>query len=717
VTLRAADFPVAVEAQEVPDQAPLSHPSLYFNRELSWLDFNWRVLYQAADERMPLLERARFLAITQSNLDEFFAKRVGGLKSQVGAGVLERSPDGRTAGEQLDLIRDGVVAMQKRMCQVWHHELRPRMETEAGVTIVSHSDLTDDERDKLAEFFRSNIYPILTPLGFDPGHPFPFISNLSLSLAIVLTHAVTGTEHFARVKIPLNRGRWLRVGDTDRYLAVEDLVAEHAGELFRGMKVVSAHVFRVTRNAELERDADETEDLLQSISEELRERRFAPVVRLEIQPDTPEHVRELLIRELEIHPHDVYEITGLLDFTSLARFADLDLPALRFQPWEPVTPAPLQNSSTDVAPDVFAAIRQRDLLVHHPYESFAASVEHFIESAAADPRVIAIKQTLYRMSDDSRVARALIRAAEDGKHVAVLVELTASLDEQRNIDWARRMEEAGVHVTYGIVGLKTHTKITLVVREESDAMRTYSHIGTGNYHERTARLYTDLGLFTCSPEIGHDLVNLFHFLTGFAPEQEYAHLLVAPRDLRRRLLEMVDEEIQRGADGHLILKMNGIDDIGMIEALYRASQAGVRVDLIVRGHCRLRPGLPGISENIRVISILGRFLEHDRIWYFHRGGQPRIYLGSADWRRRNLEERIEAVVPIEDPVLQQRLRQILDAALADNQQAWELRSDGRYILRQPAAGETRLSYQNLLMQQARESVPPRVSVRRLVERS
>ena len=706
-----AHLPVAVRPQEVPEKAPLTHHTLFFNRELSWLDFNWRVLHQAIDERVPLLERARFLSITQSNLDEFFAKRVGGLKSQVSAGVSQRSADGRTPGEQLVLIRDAVVEMQQRMCEIWQNELKPRIEQEANIAIVTWDDLTASERSHLELYFRSNIYPILTPLAFDPGHPFPFISNLSLSLAIVLHHPKAGTEHFARVKIPLNRGRWLRVGDTDRYLAAEELVAQYAGELFRGMNVVSTHIFRVTRNAELEADADETEDLLQSIAEELRERRFAPVVRLEIEPDTPPQVRELLVRELEIHPKDVYEIDGMLDYTSLTRFADLDLPQLRYPHWEPITPASLLPGDTEAGLDVFSVIRQHDVLVHHPYESFADSVERFIDSAAVDPKVIAIKQTLYRVSDDSRVARALMRAAEEGKLVAVLVELTASLDEQRNIDWARRMEEAGVHVTYGIVGLKTHTKITLVVREESDAMRTYCHIGTGNYHERTARQYTDLGLFTCSPEIGRDLVNLFHFLTGFAPEQQYDHLLVAPRDLRQALLDLVEREIERGGRGHIILKMNGIDDIGMIQALYRASQAGVKVDLIVRGHSRLRPGLAGISDNIRVISIVGRFLEHDRIWYFHNGGDAKIYLGSADWRRRNLDERIEAVVPIHDPSLKRRLREILDAALNDNVQAWELGPDGRYTPRRPAAGEPERSYQQFLMQWARESMPHRAPPR------
>jgi polyphosphate kinase len=663
-------------------------------------------LYQALDPRTPLLERARFLAITQSNLDEFFAKRVGGLKSQQGAGVTKLSADGRTPTQQLELISAAVVEMQRRMCAAWTEELRTQLEEAANVKIVEWAELNEEERMQLSAHFRSNIYPILTPLAVDPGHPFPFISNLSLSLAIVLVHPRRGTEHFARVKIPLGRGRWLRLGPGPRYIAVETLIAQHVGDLFRGMEVRSTHVFRVTRNAELERDDDEAEDLLQMISEELHERRFAPVVRLEVQHDTPAAVRELLMRELEIEPADVYEIEGLLDLTSLFAFADLELPDLRYPSWEPLTPAPLLNvGRSQTEPDMFAVIRSGDVLVHHPYESFAASVERFVEEAAADRQVLAIKQTLYRMTDDSRVARALIRAAELGKQVAVLVEVTASLDEQRNIDWAQRMEEAGVHVTYGVVGLKTHTKITLVVREEPDGIRTYCHIGTGNYHERTARLYTDIGLFTCSPAIGRDVVNLFHFLTGLAPEQQYTHLMVAPRDMRNALLLLIEEEITLGSEGRIILKMNGIDDVGMIEALYRASRAGVQTDLIVRGHCRLRPQLPGFSDNIRLISIVGRFLEHDRIWYFHNRGRARVFIGSADWRRRNLEERVEAVVHIDDAALQRRLLQLLELALADNRYAWELRADGRYVLRQPPPGGPVCAYQEQLMQQARDSQP------------
>lgn len=701
----AALLPVAVRVLAVSPTPDLSDPSLYFNRELSWVDFNWRVLHQALDERTPLLERARFIAIAQRNLDEFIAKRVGGLKSQFEAGVTQLSPDGLTPREQLELVRDALLIMQQRMTETWEYSLRERLEQEAGITVVAELEqLSADERAELSAHFRSTIYPILTPLAVDPGHPFPFISHLSLSLAIVLRDKVRGSEHFARVKLPLNRGRWIRFGGGSKFIAIEMLIAEHINELFRGMEVISTHMFRVTRNAELDWDGGEAEDLLQTISEELRERRFAPVVRLEVESSMPDNVRDLLTRELDLDADDIYEVDGLLDLTSLETFADLDVPGLRYAPWEPVTPQQLLHLGTSESEaDIFSVIRGGDILVHHPYESFAASVESFIDHAAVDPKVLAIKQTLYRISDDSRVARALIRAAEEGKQVAVLVEVTASLDEQRNIEWAQRMEKAGVHVTYGIIGLKTHTKITLVVREDADAIRTYCHIGTGNYHERTARLYTDLGLFTASEPVGRDIVNLFHFLTGMAPEQDYTHLLVAPRDMRYELKQLVEAEIEHGERGHIILKMNAIDDIEMIQTLYRASQRGVRIDLIVRGHSRLRAGVPGVSENIRLTSILGRFLEHDRIFYFENGGQPNVYIGSADWRRRNLEERIEALVRIDDTSLQQRLREMLNAALTDTKSGWEMRADGRYLLRQPSPTSPTLSYQEYLMQRARES--------------
>ena len=696
-------LPVAVVPQPVPGDADLRHPSLFFNRELSWIDFNWRVLYQALNDRTPLLERARFLAITQGNLDEFFGKRVAGLKSLLRAGVMQRSADGRTPAEQLKLIREAVLLMQQRMTHAWEYDVRPALERETGAKIVAWNELSESEKRDLTALFRSNIYPILTPLAVDPAHPFPFISNLSLSLAITLIHPRRGTEHFARVKLPLKRGRWVRIGDTNRYIAIEQLVAEHVPELFRGMKVKGTYLFRVTRSTELEYDDDdEAEDLLELIAGELRERRFAPVVRLEVDPTMPDAVRELLLRELELTVDDVYEIDGLLDLTSLSAFADMDIPALRYAPWEPVVPAVLKHvGESETEADIFAVIRAGDVLVHHPYESFTASVVRFIEDAAADPQVLALKQTLYRISDDSRVARALIRAAEAGKQVAVLVELTASLDEERNINWAQRMENAGVHVTYGIVGLKTHTKITLVVREEPDAIRTYCHIGTGNYHERTAKFYTDIGWFSCSPAIGNDIVNLFHFLTGMAPEQQYENLLVAPRYMRCGLKDLIAREMALGRRGRIIMKMNGTDDVEMIEQLYLASRAGVQIDLLVRGHSRLRPGVPGISDNIRVISIIGRFLEHGRIFYFHNDGSPEVYIGSADLRRRNLDDRVEVLARIDDPRLKRRLRQILDLALADNTSSWELRADGRYVLRH---GTPACNFQEILMQRAIEGL-------------
>jgi len=697
-----SSIPVAVVSHAVPPDAELDDPSLYFNRELSWLDFNWRVLYQAMNRSAPLLERTRFLAIAQHNLDEFFGKRVGGLKAQVAAGVSELSPDGRQPGQQLDLVRDAVLLMQQQMTRTWTSDLRIALADEAGIMVEEWEELSIAEQTELAAHFRASIYPVLTPLAVDPGHPFPFISNGSLSLAITLRHPRRGTDHFARVKLPVSRGRWIRVGTEHRYVSLESLVARHVEELFRGMEVTGAHLFRITRSAELEREDDGAEDLLHMISEELRERRFAPVVRLEVSQTMPATVRDLLIDELELHPMDVYEVEGLIDMTSLSTIADLALPQHRFPHWEPIVPPALTRvGASDSETSIFDVIRNGDVLVHHPYESFAASVEHFVEAASVDPHVLAIKQTLYRMADDSRVARALIRAAEDGKQVAVLVEVTASLDEQRNIDWGQRMEKAGVHVTYGVVGLKTHTKITLVVREERDGIRSYCHIGTGNYNERTARVYTDIGFFTASPGISSDVVNLFHFLTGFSDNQSYNHLLVAPGDMRRGFIDLIEREIALGTDGCIIIKMNAIDDVGMIQALYRASRAGVRIDLIIRGHCRLRPGVPGFSDNIRVCSILGRFLEHDRIFYFHNGGEPQVFIGSADWRRRNLEERIEAMARIDAPVLQLRLRDILDGAFLDNVSAWDLQPDGEYVLRRPPEGEPACNYQERLMLEAR----------------
>ncbi len=704
-------IPRAVEPHEAPEGAPLDHPALYFNRELSWLDFNARVLAQAVDPRVPLLERVRFLAITASNLDEFFRKRVGGLKRQEAAGVRSLTPDGRTPTDQLRLIHEAVGPVYAEMVRIWEEALRPALRREAGVVVRDYESLSPRDRDALDEVFRREIFPILTPLAVDPGHPFPFISNLSLSLAVTLRHPTRGTEHFARLKVPIARGRWVRVpGRTDggarHVVPMEEVIRHNVGALFRGMDVESVSAFRITRNADLRRDEEEADDLLSMISAEVRQRRFAEVVRLEVEAATPEHVRTLLMRELELDPEDVFPSEGLLELADLFGIAALPLPEHQFEPWEPIVPVRLRHEgeSEDEA-DLFAVLRHRDLLVHHPYESFAASVQRFVEVAAEDPHVLAIKLTLYRTSEASPIVAALRRAAENGKQVAALIELKARFDEENNIELAQELEKAGVHVTYGLVGLKTHAKTTLVVREDPDGLRTYSHIGTGNYNPKTARLYTDVGLLTADPDIGADLVNLFHYLTGYAPEQHYARLLVAPRDMRPAYLDLIRHEIARQeahGDGRIIAKMNAIDDPVMIRALYEAGQAGVRTDLIVRGHTRLRPGLAGVSESVRVVSIIGRFLEHSRIFYFGNGGDPKLFLGSADWQRRNLEDRVEVAVPIEDREARARLIRTLRFCLEDNRLAWDLRADGTCVQRRPAEGEPLRDVHEVLMTRARQ---------------
>lgn len=697
----------AVQPQPVPPGAGLDHPSLYLNRELGWLDFNWRVLAQALDPGLPLLERVRFLAITCGNLDEFVQKRVGGLKRQRAAGVLALSYDGRPPSGQLRLVRTAALKMQREMTRVWEEELRPSLRTEAGVIVSAYDDLRREQRQGLDRYFREQIYPVLTPLAVDPGHPFPFISNLSLSLAVLLRHPGRNTLHFARLKVPTGGGRWLAVpGSAHRfhYVPMEQVIEHNISELFRGMEVESGHVFRVTRNADILRDDEEAEDLLANISEELRERRFAPVVRLEVDARMTQQVRTLLMRELEIGEEDVVEVEGLLATSDCMQLASLDLPRLRYPPWEPVVPEALAHEGeTEEEQDIFSILQRGDVLVHHPYESFAATTQRLLEEAARDPAVIAIKQTLYRTSDNSPVVAALQRAAERGKQVAVLVEVKARFDEANNIEWAQKLENAGVHVTYGLPGLKTHAKVTLVVRSEGGHPRTYCHIGTGNYHARTARQYSDLGLLTTNSDIGRDLVNLFHSLTGYAPDQRYDELIVAPHAVRERFEAQIRREIEQqrahGA-GRITAKMNALDDPGIIRELYRASQAGVRIELVVRGHSRLRPGLPGYSDTIRVTSIIGRFLEHDRIFYFHNGGNPEVWIGSADWRERNLNERVEVLVPVRDATLRRRLLRVLDYALRDNQLAWDLQPDGRYVRRAPAPGEAEVNSHTLLMRDA-----------------
>ncbi|WP_456425528.1 polyphosphate kinase 1 [Rhodocaloribacter sp.] len=695
----------ATAPRPVPKRAGLDDPRLYFNRELSWLDFNWRVLHQALDTRTPLLERVRFLAITASNLDEFFRKRVGGLKRQVAAGVHKLSPDGRTPAEQLALISLAVRPMYKTLTETWEQTLKPLLREKAHIHIRDYETLNRRQKERLHEYFMANFFPVLTPLAVDPGHPFPFISNLSLSLAVTLRHPKRRTEHFARLKVPTNRGRWIALDEPGHFVPIEQVIANNAHELFRGMEIVSVHPFRITRNADVRRDEEEADDLIEMISDELRERRFAKVVRAEVDARMTDEIRSLLMRELELKEEDLYEVEGQIDLTDNFWLADLDYPEHKFEPWEPVIPTRLlHEGEAKDRPDIFAVIRNGDLLVHHPYESFRASTQCFIEEAAEDPKVVAIKQTLYRTSDESPVVDALIRAAESGKQVAVLVEVKARFDEQNNIEWGQILEKSGVHVTYGLVGLKTHTKTTLVIREEAEGLRAYCHIGTGNYNPKTARLYTDFGLLTCDPDLGFDLINLFHYLTGYSPEQHYRKLVVAPRDMRKTFLKLVRGEVanqKKHGNGRIIAKMNALDDIEMIQELYRASRAGVQVDLIIRGHCRLRPGLPKFSENIRVISILGRFLEHSRIYFFGNNDDPRLFIGSADWMRRNLDDRVEAVVEVEVPLLKARLIRTLRFAMADRRSAWDLHPDGRYVLRMPSRPEEETGFQEILMQRAR----------------
>jgi polyphosphate kinase len=659
----------------------LSTSPLIYNRELSWLDFNWRVLYEALDDRNPLLERLKFLAITAVNLDEFFRKRVGGLKRQQAAGMANLTLHGLSPDIQIRVISQAIHRMVRCQSDCLLDDILPALRRE-GMRICDYEELNEEQRAHLEAFFHREIYPILTPLAVDPGHPFPFISNLSLNLAVELRDPANGETRFARIKVPPNRARWISVGDQFEFVPLEQIVIQHLGVLFDGMEIVAAHPFRVTRNADIARNEEEADDLLEMISEELRERRFAPVVRLEIADTLPDHIRYMLLQEMGLQQSDVYKVRGPLGLADLFPLAEVNLPHLKVEPWTPQThPAFAGLSSKSRPADVFTIVRKGDVLVHHPYHSFATSTQTFLEAASRDPQVLAIKQTLYRTSSDSPIVKALIAAAERGKQVAVLVELKARFDEERNIEWARTLEDAGVHVAYGLIGLKTHTKTTLVVREEDEGLRAYVHIGTGNYNPGTAGLYSDLGLMTASPELGADLMDLFNFLTGYSRQQHFRKLLVAPVTMRRRFIELIESEIAHAGAGRparIVAKMNGLDDPELVRKLYEASQAGVRIALIVRGNCRIRPGLPGISENIEVISIIGRFLEHHRIFYFENGGDPLYFIGSADWMLRNLSHRVEAVTPIEDLNLQRQLQSILEVCLADKRQAWKMLPDGRY---------------------------------------
>jgi polyphosphate kinase len=708
------------EAESVrpqPVEINLNDPQYYLNRELSWIEFNHRVLHEAFDPRTPLLERLKFLAIFSSNLDEYFMVRVAALKQQVEAEVIRLSADGRTAQEQLRLISERLRPLVSQQHQHFEQALRPQLATH-GIYLLDYIDLNQEQRTYLRIYFAEQIFPILTPLAIDPSHPFPYISNLTLNLAVVLRDAETGEDLFARVKVPNSLPRFLTLppdlqvqeqGIAPIWTGVplEQVIAHNLANLFPGMDIQEYHPFRVTRNSDLDLVEDEAEDLLLAIEQELRKRRVGgEIVRLEVHASMPDNLLGMLLGEMQLAETDVYEVRGVLSLRDVMFFLQLSVPTLKDLPQKSLIPLALsgKNSATTHRlgnDNLFALLRQQDVMVHHPYHSFTATVQRFITESANDPDVLAIKMTLYRISGDSPIVSALIDAAENGKQVSVLVEIKARFDEANNINWARKLENAGVHVVYGLMGLKIHTKVVLVVRREEGRMRRYVHLGTGNYNHRTARIYTDIGLLSSREDLGADLTDLFNFLTGYSRQDRYRKLLVAPVSLRDRIIELIQRETEharQGGHGRIVAKMNGLIDQPIIAKLYEASQAGVQIDLIIRGMCCLRPGIPGVSENIRVISIVGRFLEHSRIFYFHNQGQETVLIGSADWMPRNLDRRVEAVVPVEDPAIAKDLQEILAIMLADNRQAWDLQPDGRYIQRRPLGGTPEQSAQKILFE-------------------
>ncbi|MDG2990032.1 polyphosphate kinase 1 [Candidatus Synechococcus calcipolaris G9] len=714
----------------------LKNRQYYFNRSLSWLEFNKRVLHEAFDPRTPLLERLKFMAIFSANLDEFFMVRVAGLKQQVESNILQGGADGMLPQEQLEAVRDYLLPVVKEQHRFFDQDLRSKL-AQAGIFLVRFPELKPEQQAYLTNYFETQIFPVLTPLAVDPAHPFPYISSLSLNLAVLVRDQTTGEERLARVKVPNGFPRFIdlptdlgKKDKKDEYagahwlgVPLEEVIAHNLVSLFPGMEVLAYYPFRITRSADLELETDKADDLLIAIEQEIRKRRFGSVVRLEVQNGIPPLLKQTLMEEMDLQEMDVYELEGLLCLNGLFSFLGLPLPEHKDPDWHPLVPSSfhrveeresffasdneVKTLGTDywesTAAELFSLIREGDILVHHPYHSFAATVQRFITLAAHDPQVLAIKMTLYRTSGDSPIVSALIKAAENGKQVAVLVELKARFDEENNILWARKLEKVGVHVVYGVPGLKTHTKTVLVVRQEPGGIRRYVHIGTGNYNPKTAGLYEDLGLFSCQDALGADLSELFNVLTGYSRQRSYRKLLVAPVTMRDRMMELIQREIahaQAGGQGRIIAKMNAITDTQLIQALYQASQAGVSIDLIIRGMCCLRPGVKGVSENIRVISVIGRFLEHSRIFYFENNGSPEYFIGSADWRSRNLDRRVEAIVPIEDPAIGGQLKELLDLILADHRQAWELQLDGSYRQRQPAEGTPGQGTHQMLMDRA-----------------
>ncbi len=677
----------APEPRETVDFDPKA-PQWYLNRELTWLEFNRRVLHEGQDERTPLLERVKFLAIVSSNLDEFFMKRIGGLKQQIGAGFREPTVDGRTPQQQVDECHGAVRDILIQQMALFR-ELDGLLE-EKGIFLRHYSKLTPEQQAAVRDYYVRNIFPLVTPQSMDPAHPFPFISNLSLNLLVTVRYREDDHNALTRIKVPIGSGipRFLMVEGQSIFVPLEDVIANNLDLLFPGMVIESCELFRVTRNAVTERAEEQADDLLQLIESELRERKFASVVRLEVFHGMDPLHRGMLAAELGLdETTDVFEVDGMMATRDLFQVVALDRSELHDPPHHP-----LDHPKLIGVPNIFHVIRENGpFLLQHPYESFVTSVERFLREASRDPKVLAIKMTLYRTSADSKIIQYLVDAAQNGKQVAVVVELKARFDESANIRWANQLEEVGIHVNYGVVGLKTHSKVIFVVRRDYDGLRRYAHIGTGNYHSGTARLYSDLGVLTCDPVIGEDLTELFNYLTtGYVPKRNYHKLLPAPKVLKPALLAKIQREIDchtSTSPGLIQFKMNALEDVDITEALYRASQAGVKVDLIVRDTCRLRPGIPGVSDNLRVVSIVGRFLEHTRIFYFRNGGDDEYFIGSADCMKRNLESRVEVVAPVEWPTLQAQLREILDVQLSDRRSAWEMQSDGTYVKRRPGEGE------------------------------
>lgn len=697
--------PIASESSE-DDLEEDSLQTYLFNRELSWVAFNKRVLSEGLDSRTPLLERAKFFAIFSTNLDEFFMVRVARVKKKIADQLDINTDDGLNPSQQLQEIRKALEPLVTMQHEFFENTLRLELSNH-GVKLLDYKNIDSKHQDYLKNYFQEKLFPVLTPLAVDPAHPFPYISNLSLSLVVIVRDRVTGEEKFARVKVPSILPRFVKIPETDNhtFVPLEQVIAHNLDALFSGMEILNYYPFRVTRDAELDIEEEEADDLISVLQEELRKQKFGPVVRMEIAKNIPAETRKQLIEQLGISEVDVYDIPGLIGLGDLMALAFLPMPEHQDQPWKSVThPRLRDDNGDDEKKSIFDIIREGDFLVHHPYQSFTTTVQRFIEEAALDPNVLAIKQTLYRTSGDSPIVHALIRAAENGKQVAVLVELKARFDEANNILWAKKLENAGVHVVYGLKNLKTHTKTALVVRQEGDRLVRYMHIGTGNYNPKTARFYSDLGIFSTRDKLGADLTDLFNYLTGYSRQSEYRKLLVAPVNMRDKFLQLIQKEIdhqKQGYPSYIIAKMNSLVDPEIINALYEASQVGVNIDLIIRGICCIRPRVKGLSDRIRVISVIGRFLEHSRIFYFSNGGKEKVYIGSADWMPRNLDARVEVITPVEEVSLVKELKQILEIVLADNRQAWDLQSDGTYVQRVPKDGEPEMSSQKHFMSQGR----------------